>query len=54
MRRRAKNQAEDAAMKLVDQGTIEPQAWPMIARLVSEVIEQDRDSIPRDEEDTLP
>ena len=54
MRRMAKDQAEDAAMKLVDQGTIDPQALPMIARLVSDVIEPDRDSVPRDEEDTLP
>jgi hypothetical protein len=54
MRRKAKDPGEDAAMKLVDQGIIAPQAWPMIARLVSEVIEQDRDSVPRDEEDTLP
>jgi hypothetical protein len=54
VRRKAKDQGEDAAMKLVGLGTIEPQAWPAIARLVSEVIEQDRDSMPRDEEGTLP
>ena len=54
MRRRAKDQGEDAAMKLVGLGTMEPQAWPAIALLVSEVIEQDRDSVPSDEEDTLP
>lgn len=54
MKRRAKEQGEDAAMKLVNLGTIDPQAWPAIARLVNDVIDQDRDSRPRDEEDTLP
>lgn len=54
MRRKARDRGEEAAMKLVDLGTIEPRAWPVIARLVSDVIEQDRDSRPRDEEETLP
>jgi hypothetical protein len=54
MRRRARDKGEETAMKLVDLGTIEPQAWPVIARLVADVIEQDRDDVPRDEEDTLP
>lgn len=54
MRRKAKVEGEDAAMRLVDLGTIDPQAWPVIARVVNDVIDQDRDSRPRDEEDTLP
>ncbi len=54
MRHRAKVEGEYAAMRLVDLGTIDPQAWPAIARVVNDVIDQDRDSRPRDEEDTLP
>ena len=40
-RRQAKDQGEDGARKLVDLGTIDPR------------VEQDSDSVPRDEEDTL-
>jgi hypothetical protein len=54
MRPKAKKLAEIVSWDLVVLGAIEPRAWPVIASVVAEVIRQDRDSAPRDEEDTLP
>jgi hypothetical protein len=54
MRPKAKKLAEVVSWDLVVLGAIEPRAWPIIASVVAEVIRQDRDSAPRDEEDTLP
>ncbi len=49
-----KKRGEIVAWELVVLGKIEARDWPVIARLLSDAIESDRDSRPRDEEDTLP
>jgi hypothetical protein len=51
---KSKMRGEIVSMDLVILGAIDAQAWAVIARLVNDVIDQDRDSRPRDEEDTLP
>jgi hypothetical protein len=49
-----KTRAEFVVRDMVAMGTIDLQAWHVIAGIVATVIEQDRDSAPRDEDDTLP
>jgi hypothetical protein len=54
MKPKAEARGEIVAWDLVVLGKIDACDWPVIARSVSDAIEQDRDSVPRDEEDTLP
>ncbi len=45
---------EIVARNLLALGIVDRFDWPVIVALVAEAIRQDRDSAPRDEEDTLP